>query len=195
MFKISCFLWLIYLSIAPVYWIPGISAGVFLSFKTATIVSATIISFLYIVSGKGKIYTGFIGITGFFLLFVLITPALIMGEFDSAKQILANLFYSTCVFLIFASFSANSEKTIVFMMLSSIPIAGFCFYNVLAYFDVVKDFRSPFSLGRLPVSVSGFTGLRTGWSNGVAMYVPFMMLFFFRRKSVFSFSMMNKDII
>lgn len=183
MFKVICFLWLVYFSIAPVYWLPGIHLSTFLSFKTAAIVAATIVSFAYIFIGRGKIYLGFIGLAGFFLLFVLLSPALIIGTMSSAEQVVANLFYSTCVFLIFASFAINAEKIIVFMKLSSIPIIGFCVYSVLAYFEVVNNFRAPFVLGGFPVSVSGFTGLRTGWSNGIAMYIPFVMIFFFKRKN------------
>lgn len=187
MFRISCFLWLVYFSIAPVYWLPGVDGREFLLFKTAMIVSAVCFSFLFIIISNTSLHTGFIGVSGFLLLFFLCIPGFLGGDMASVKQVAANLSYSTCIFIIFSSFAVYSERIIKWMAFSAIPIVGFSLYSSLAYYGLVRDYSSPFALGGLPVSVSGFTGLRTGWSNGIAMYVPILLLLFFRWKNIIIF--------
>ncbi|MGD0229333.1 MAG: O-antigen ligase family protein [Syntrophorhabdales bacterium] len=57
---------------------------------------------------------------------------------------------------------------------AALIIAAHCFLVVSSKVIGFPDWRGPQEFSAFPLWVSGFTGLRTGWSNGTALFVPIL---------------------
>lgn len=166
-------LWLLYLCIAPVYWLPYLPAELFLSGKKALFGVATITGFLYLVT-KGRVRLSFkiCGASGLLLLFLSFLPGLVLGIPESAMKLMMNLSFAACTFICFHALMQGNSKNLLFFSYSSLFIGTLGFYTALAKVGIVTDYHSP-GIFDTTSSTSGFTGLRTGWSNGISFYIPF----------------------
>ena len=167
-------MWWLYISLAPVYWLPYVPQRLLELFKAGLIGVGAVTAVVYgIGSSKVRYSRGFLGIVGFSVLLLSISPGLIQGIPDSSIKMFLNISYAFCTFLSFQVLVQSKKDVVELFSYASLVIGGLGMYSVFAGLGIAPDFVAPRKFNGTTVSISGFTGLRTGWSNGIALYVPF----------------------
>lgn len=170
--KTCVVLWLIYLCIAPVYWLPYLPVESFLFAKTALISTAAVSTLLYAFTQRSiRLSFKICGLSGLILLLLSFLPGLILGDYDFSIKLARNLGFAACTFLCFHVLIQTNTNNLRLFSYSSLCIGSLGLYTALAKVGVTPDFTSP-KIFKTLASTSGFTGLRTGWSNGISFYVP-----------------------
>jgi hypothetical protein len=171
MLKASSFIWWIYICLAPVYWLPHIPFDLFYLAKSVLIAAGTISAFFCGLTNSHVRYAHkLVGLTGFLLLLLSITPGLILGQPQDGVKIAMNIFYAFATFMSFSILSQLNKNILTQLAYSCLAIGALGAYTVLASKGLVPDISAPSNFEKTTVSISGFTGLRTGWSNGIAYY-------------------------
>lgn len=161
-----------YLGTAPVYWLPGLSTGM-VSLGKAALIGLSVAA-VGVVGWRRRTLafpSGLFGWAGFVLLCVAAVPGLVSAGGGFAWGPILDLLYGFVFLWTFYNFvRLGGRPWSVFgpalgaMAVFSVLVAGAAFVGV-------PDWPSPFGR-RLSLANAGFGGLRTGWSNGVALYVP-----------------------
>lgn len=161
-----------YLGTAPVYWLPGLSSGSVSLGKTALI--ALSVAAIGVAGWHRRTLAfppGLLGWAGFAFLCVAALPGLVSAGGGFAWGPILDLLYGFVFMWTFYNFiRLGGRPWSVFgpalgaMTVFSALVAGAAVVGV-------PDWPSPFGR-RLSLANAGFGGLRTGWSNGVALYVP-----------------------
>ena len=182
--KLSAIFWWLYIAVSPVYWVPLIGVATFSFFKIFLIAVAAITASLTLITEKRiTLPFGYLGMFGFFILCFSFLPGVIGGTPGAGYKMLLNVFYSFTTFIAIALLYQKNQRLVEHLSYTGFIIGALCFYVVLAGQGVVENYRPPINLGGFPVSFSGFTGLRTGWSNGTAFFIPFLIYLAFHKKS------------
>lgn len=170
--RILLILWTGYLCLAPVYWLPGISINLLYAFKFILIASAVSLSFIYLLTiGKLTFPRGIIGLGGFILIIFVSMPALMQTDSALALKRIQDYFLGYSTF--FAAFALSAAK-ISFnkpLFFSALFISVLCSLVTASAALGVPSFTSPSAFGSVDLAISGFSGLRTGWSIGTGLYL------------------------
>ena len=179
----------LYLGTAPIYWLPGVPQSVVNATKTILFVLPLGMMFLRVMA-RGKIYLPKEpwGPIGFLALIVLSTTGLV----QATKTSLANVFvvnimagagYMWCFFNLTRQ---GADVGLIFFR-AVVIISFFSTFPVVHRFTGLPDWEAPLSVQQVVFSYSfwttGFSARRTGWSIGLAFYLP-IAIFLFMAKSV-----------
>jgi|GEM_PF-2373713 len=172
----------IYLGLAPIFWLPGISIELLGDLKMALFFMCTLLVIIAALPGsKLGFPKGVLGPLGLVLNLSAIAGGLIQS--DTAYTIIAVkdyllVFSALWIFFLIGRMRINAE--LIFVIASSI-VAFACLIVAIGKYAGGPDFAPPPQLKAEHLWTSGFGGLRTGWSNGVALYVAPLLLAFGRR--------------
>lgn len=168
-----------YLGTAPVYWLPGVSLQTVAAAK-ALLASLSVLSVLVEAISRNQLRfpAGLLGPPGFLILVLMSTPAIIQAK--DVTMSLAFLFdliigigFLWC-FAILAREGADLPK----LFLRSLYLIAAAAFVTLYVSATALNVASP--VGTEPLSSTGFGGGRTGWSNGLSLYLPATLLLFVR---------------
>jgi hypothetical protein len=183
---INRYLWVLYLGVAPVYWIPLLSIQAWSSLKILILLGAIFLTWINgIEKEKLSFPPGICGIGGLIVLLICSLPAFIQSEYDWGIQRTFDFLFGFCALWSFYRFWLIAQRPERVLLEASIIISFFSMTTISSKFLSVPDWHGPVDYGSLPLTVSGFSALRTGWSNALSFYVtPVFILLLTRRKKV-----------
>ena len=164
--------WLLtaYLGTAPVYWLPGLPIGSMQVIKLALIAGACgVIWYEAVQRGHRLFPPGLAGLTGFYLVlltsFTGVMRSVSIGEAISVLENLGQSFLFLWTLYIFYTRGGNVvrvfRRAAVMIVLLSIP-------PITNWFTGIPGW----SHGESPLWSTGFTDKRSGWTQGLAFYLP-----------------------
>ena len=188
--KLGEWLLTLYLGTAPVYWLPGISVGGMQVFKFLLVVSACGVVWYEAIQRDHALFPrGLAGLAGAYLvmisLFFGVFRAASMGEIISALKDFTLCFVFLWTLYIFCTRGGNVARVFrnaaLLIVLFSVPPIANWFLGIPEWSNIEG----------YPLWSTGFTNKRTGWSEGVALYVPIVASFpvVTSRRSLTSFAL------
>jgi hypothetical protein len=183
---INRYLWVFYLGVAPVYWIPFLSIQAWSNIKIVILLSAIFLTWVNgIEKEKLSFPPGICGIGGLVVLIFCSLPAFVQSEYDWGIQRTYDFLFGFCALWSFYRFWLIAPRPERVLLEASFIIAFFSMITISSKFLSVPDWHGPVEYESLPLTVSGFGALRTGWSNSLSFYVtPAFILMLTRRKKV-----------
>ena len=178
-FGVKIWLLSLYLGTAPVYWLPGFTSSTVALGKISLFVAAIgMVFFPVIATGKINLPKGLWGPVGFGALIVLSMPGLAQARDVSSMTAFVVDILSGAVFLwcLFYLRQQGVDLLLIFRR-SVIIITCLSVVNKLTGFP---DWHAPADTMGVyePLIQTGFGVSRTGWSNGLALYLPVALLLF-----------------
>jgi hypothetical protein len=175
---LNCFIGF-YIGISSIYWFPGLSVESLRNFKYIVYSLIVLIGILLLPTLRNKnIPKGIFGIWGLLLLPVLYLPSILLSEQEVMSDVFLNcLSFYLFIWLLFILFN-NSKLDL--SLISTIIINIIIFFVTLHI--AISLFYSDITIPPQKVSYItfqdiGFNLSRTGWSNGLALFIPFCFLF------------------
>ena len=92
-------------------------------------------------------------------------------SFGAVLQLISDLALSAVFLWVFFTLRLQGASTVYIFRTGAIVVGSFALLPLLAGLTGVPHFQSPFD--RATFSATGFGGGRTGWSNAIALYLPF----------------------
>lgn len=178
MYRFVSMLWGIYLGISPIYWLPAIAPDKLRVVKFLLIGSAVVFTWLGAMKrGEFRIPKGIFGPAGFAAIMV----ASVFGFYQAADGDLLKPFLDfSMAFLMFWSFSSfytqDTKRGVEALVLGAVLLAGFCVVTVSSFLVNIPSWHPPPMYDCRNLSECGFGAKRTGWSNGVALFLPLLFL-------------------
>ncbi len=169
-------LFVLYLGIAPIYWLPGVSPGLLNWGKLAIIALAVVCVWGFAISrAQLKFPPGILGPLGIFLMMVVSAGGFLLA-FSNAELLLRTKdyllsFVTIWTFYMMALCNMNAHRAFV---LGSLVIAAFSAVVVISGVFRVPNWSGPAHFHADYLWISGFGATRTGWSNGVALFTPIL---------------------
>jgi hypothetical protein len=172
----------VYLGIAPVYWLPGISIAhlaqvkLFLAGTGVLLVLAPAL-----LSRRLPLPKGPFGLAGFGLLIAAASFALFQAEPQLALRRLLDIVLSFAMLWTFYSFTRAGGDVLRVFMTAALMIAAFSALTVTSWLFGLPNWTSPY--GPLwfrdgdPLWLSGFGDKRTGWSNGISFFFVIVFVY------------------
>ena len=165
--------WLLstYLGIAPVYWLPGVSPELLRTVKVGLFVIAVGSVFLHGFAVRGVVPKGLLGPLGFLALLLFSVPGLIQAVDVSSRVGLVMDVGFGAIFL-WCFFNITQRRDIDPNQVLGRSLAIISFFAALTVSSALTglpDWQSPYGHG---LTEAGFGNKRTGWSNGLALYLP-----------------------
>jgi hypothetical protein len=192
--SIQTLLFVIYFSLAPVYWLPGINFHILSLIKFFLFVTAVVVSVLkLILSDKFYFPKGMGGVLG--LLALLLSATSAFCQANTIDTIVKKIFSYSIGFIIlwvFYNLQRKNGNNLKLYKLLVIPIA---ILSAITVFDYILQFNllsPPIEFYEKGVGTSGFGASRTGWSNGISYYAAFSLCFSissYRKVSTMFFSL------
>lgn len=167
---------MIYLGASPIYWLPGIAPDTLRTIKLLLI--ATPLLVLFVTRSKTFMHSlnsQIFGVFGYLLLLLCALPGLLQS---SVSNLYITVLAFSLVFLMLWGARAYFISTINpnnILILSAVIIGGFCLLVNLSFLTGFPNFISPYENGQA-LTVAGFGAKRTGWSNGIALFIPLLFL-------------------
>lgn len=185
-----------YLGLAPIYWLPGISSETLGNVKIGLfILSVTLVVIVAMAGNKIRIPVGMAGPLGLALTILSTAGSLLHAEthliFTTLKDYIL-VFTTLWIIYVMVQIRINIEQTMVF---SALMVACACAVVVAAKYAGGPDFKGPAEYLADHLWISGFGSLRTGWSNGVALYVMPLALVFGRKNTRVNFALKFGSIL
>lgn len=175
---------MLYLGLAPIYWLPGISFELLGLVKIILFVVAAGLLFLAgIVGDRARLPTGLLGPAGLGLSLLATTGGIFQSEMALAINVTKDylLVFSTLwMFYLLAQMNLDAEKILIG---ASTLVALACVPVFASKYLGGPDFAGPPQFVAEHLWISGFSSLRTGWSNGIALYVAPLLLVMVRPMS------------
>lgn len=176
----------VYLGTAPVFWLPYVPLTIVTYAKYALFVAGVSLIWTRTISRHGlRIPNGAAGPFGLIAIFLAMAPGLFQSDGAAVATFAVDLV--TCFAMLWTGYFVARDKVGADKIMSAavVVISGFCLVVVAANFVAAFQWASPFFDRHTTVREVGFGGLRTGWSFGIALYLPFglMMAENVRRRS------------
>jgi hypothetical protein len=176
----------IYLGLSPVYWLPGIGVGPLRTVKMTMIVAALafIWAAAFVQRGSVRLPRGLFGPLGFVLLIAVGIPGFYFAAPGEVSNSLND--FLMCYAMLWSVFIAGDIGLDLrrVLLLSCLIVVLFCLPVLTSATTGFPSLRAPFEFGATQLPVAGFGARRTGWSNGIALYVPIAFLFMHKEGSV-----------
>lgn len=165
----------IYLGLSPVYWWPGVSAGLLETIKFG-LVGAGIVSVWAdaILERKLEIAKGLLGPGGFFALLVAGGWGFAQADLGVSLIRLKDIFLGFVMlwtFFIYQRLDVNLERI---FSTASLFVSAHCFLVISSKMFGFPRWSGPSEFVAPELWTSGFGGASTGWSNGTALFVPIL---------------------
>lgn len=175
----------VYIGLSPVYWWPFIPAEVFYYFKF-TLVALAVITVISVSAQRSSLSIphGYSGIIGFLIIFFAAVPGLIQGERMGSLIFIKDISLGfTMMWAIYLYVQVN-ENIWYILYFSAIIVALHCVLVTSSAAIGIPNWQAPADIRASELTadlmVSGFSTLRTGWSQGVALFLPIFLVAFWR---------------
>lgn len=175
-FTVESWLFSLYLGVAPVYWLPGVSPAV-VGLLKATLVGAGVGMLFSRMATTGLVLLprGLMGPVGFVTLILLSLPGLVQARepFVAIKFVVDIGF---CVIFLWCFYNLARQgggmiRMIFVQSLTSITL--FAATTVVSFLTGLPDWHVPAEMDpSASFTDAGFGSGRTGWSNSLALYLP-----------------------
>lgn len=171
------FVWATYLATAPVYWLPGIGPGLLLIFKTLAVSSAVLLAVgVLLLRDRLRFPGGIAGPAVFVVLVLASVFGMLQAESDVAVKTLRDYFFGFTAFYAVYALKRQDLLKDHLLALAALFIVCLCALVCLAEFAGAPALKAPAVFNGYPVTFAGFSSLRTGWSNGISLYVAFLFI-------------------
>ena len=161
----------LYLGVAPVYWLPGMSPDLLRSMKIGLFILAVGFVFLHGQTVRGVVPRGLWGPVGFIALIFFSVPGLVQAvDLSSRVEFVMDVGFGA-VFL-WCFFNAQWRGDIdagVVLGRSLAVISIFIACTIVNSLTGLPSWQSPYGH---TLTEGGFGSMRTGWSNGLALFLP-----------------------
>lgn len=163
----------LYLILAPIYWLPFLPPTILEYIKVSLFLFFMIaykIKFRPIVGPNGLL-----GVTGFVIIIILSLPGITLNNwFDYYERTIDVIVAASFVIIIYNlnKIEIDLDKVV---MNSALIFSLVVFFVILSNFNILPNFTSTLNKKFL-INDVGLGGVRTGWSIGIAFYVPFILL-------------------
>ena len=183
-FNAQSWLLSLYLGTAPVYWLPGLSASAVALGKISLFLLAIgMVYFRVIAAGKIHLPKGLWGPVGIWTLIMLSTPGLYQAKDVSSMIAFIVDIVSGAMFLwCFFNLTLQGAGLLLIFRRSMIIITFFAALTVVNKLTGLPDWHAPADLAGFyqPLIRTGFGVGSTGWSNGLALYLPLALFLFMK---------------
>lgn len=186
------FIFVIYFSVSPVYWLPGLSASNFATLKLALVASAVLLVWFYFATrGKLSFPKGVAGLVGFMVILLVSGGGFLQAELSVTilrfkDYLLAFIMMWTFFNLYKSGFDCNK-----ILLWASLGLGLFCMLVVTSKYLGVPSWSGPREFIAPNLWTSGFGGSRTGWSAGLSLFSLVLLsnaiIFWSRRKYLIGF--------
>lgn len=165
--------WAAYFATAPVVWLPGLSIPAIAAIKA--ILFGTAVWLTWVSVDRPRLPPGILGPLG--AVAVVFSASFGLFQANSATSVGQTLFSFGLPFVVLWSFWNLPQlrgNILQFAIVSATVLA--LLSAVIVYANIARPrlFFGPNPLGFQAAWVSGFGTLSTGWSHGVALFVPFL---------------------
>ena len=163
----------VYLGFAPIYWLPYLDPVALRGAKAVLLLAA--LALVLFTRRTGMLFpTGLLSPASFLTLILLAAPGMFQAvSFGAVLQLILDLALSAVFLWVFFTLRLQGASTVYVFRIGSIVVGSFALLPLLAGLTGVPRFQSPFD--RATFSATGFGGGRTGWSNAIALYLPFVI--------------------
>lgn len=171
--RFVAFPWIVYLALAPVAWLPGVPPLVFS--VTKSLAFAVAVSLTWIYARPRTVPKGLAGPAGLALVAAASVIAAVQtpglgGSLRATGEVVLAFGILWTVYLlqgqVFPLYRIGGAAALVHAALSLLIVASFL---------GLVEFHSPEVFGSASIEDIGLGGRRTGWSNGVALFVPLLL--------------------
>lgn len=177
----------LYLGTAPVYWLPGVPQSVVNATKIILFVVPIGMMLLRVMAG-GKIYLPKEpwGPMGFVALMVLSATGLVQAtEMSVANAFVVNIMAGAGFMWCFFNLTRQGADVGLIFLRAVVIISFLSLFPVVHKFTGLPDWEAPLSVQQVvfnePFFITGFGARRTGWSGGLAFYLPIAVFLFMAR--------------
>lgn len=168
----------VYLGLSPVYWYPGISPSILAGFKLFLIgMGITFIFFKAISEGSLFFPMNILGPFGLILILFASFGGLVQSDLGVIILKLKDYFLSFIMLWAFYSYQKSGGNSSRIFLTAGIILAAHCFLVTLSKVAGFPSWSGPTYYVAPNLWVSGFGSLRTGWSNGIALFVPVLIAY------------------
>lgn len=177
-------LWCLYLGVAPVFWLPNLDFSTIQTIKYALIYMAVGATFIIAIFKRSMHFSwGIAGLSGFGLVLIFSLPAVFLSELSTGLSRIIDLLYAVIVFSSFFLLTRAKYNVEKIFKISALILSCFAAYSLAGMLSGGSSpWRQPAELGTFDVTAAGFGGLRTGWSNGLSLYMAFSLIWIYSKK-------------
>lgn len=168
----------VYFGLSCVYWLPGISAELLRNIKFLLIGTAVSMTWgLAFSHSEFRLPSGAMGFIG--ALVVLVFSSIGFVQSASAEIFRTFIDFALAFIMLwsFYIFSNRLQYAITSLMVGCLIIAMLCSLVVVSQVSGFPDWRAPAVFDSYHIRAAGFGAKRTGWSNGVSLFVPICFVF------------------
>ncbi len=170
-------IWAIYLGLSPVYWLPFMTTQNLYYFKLMLVASAVVFSWLAAAIRQSiQFPPGMLGPAGFIILILSASFAFIQSEPSLLLRRFQDFSLGFIMMWTMYVYAADEVRTLNIFMMSSIIIGGLGMLTITSKYFGVPSWHAPAIFRSMPLSISGFGSLRTGWSNGLVFFIPYLCI-------------------
>lgn len=184
-FQVWIFLLFLYLGLSNIYWLPLTSSISFIKYGLFGLIFAMLL--LNLKAIKLYLPKGNYSLFGMVVVLILFTPSILNSREEEPFMIYFD-FVSSYLFLWIGYILANNNTQAIIKIIrySTILLLSFCFVHIEESNFGLFGIQPPLESGSYDnFQDTGFNLSRTGWSNGISLFVP--MIFFVFRNRFFVF--------
>lgn len=169
--------WLLYLSLGPIYWLPGVPPNLLLLAKAGMAGVATLLT-IGVAFGRGRfaLPTGWVGLLAPLVLVPVSLGGFLQTDFRDALLGLLDYGYLFAVLWSLYLVARLGGNPYFLMLPPALVLAAAASVVVLQAVTGVPGWRAPAVFNGFPLTFSGFGSLRTGWSNALSLYLPVLLI-------------------
>ena len=175
----------LYLGFSPIYWLPQVSPNILAAIKLTVVGGGVTLIFLSgLASGKLRFPSGLVGPQGFVVLMLAASGGFFQAELGAALSRCFDFLLGFVFLWSFYNFARAGGDYVRVFGRAAMMIVGFSSITLFSGIFGVPDWHSPFrdSISvSLPLASTGFGGGRTGWSNGISLFLPLALGFIMLR--------------
>ncbi len=169
----------IYIGLSPVYWWPGVSVEIFAVLKFCLV--CLVVMYIWAIAlakRDAPVPRGVLGMAGLLLLVILSVGGIVQSEENAAflrikDYLLGFIMMWTCY--LYRRMNRDISKVFYF---AGLIMAVHCAIVICSKVTGLPHWSGPKGFKNPELWISGFTGLRTGWSDGGALFVPVLAGYF-----------------
>lgn len=178
-FTVESWLFSLYLGVAPVYWLPGVSPAV-VGLLKATLVGAGVGMLVSRMATTGLIFfpRGLMGPVGFITLLLLSIPGLVQARepFVAIKSVV-DIGFSAIFLWCFYNLARQGSTIRMIFVRSLTIITLFAATTVVSILTGLPDWHVPSEMDpSASFTDAGFSSGRSAWSDSLALYLPSTLL-------------------
>jgi hypothetical protein len=171
----STLLLVLYLGISPVGWWPGVSLTAFSTFQSGLFLCAVVAVWAEAMfKHQFSFPKGLLGLVGPIVLMIASASGLSQSDLESSWQCIKDIMLCFAMLWTFFIYSRMSRNVSNVFFAAALIIAAHCFFVVTSKVTGFPNWSGPMEWGSRPLSLNGFTGLRTGWSDGTGLFAPIL---------------------